>query len=63
MENLVPDIPENVWSSIRDLMDRDPGWQEILRQWTPASRMEEFHCYCQWYFQHYGADPFDSQYE
>jgi len=58
--DVFPNIPEHIWSAIRDLMDRDPKWSEIRLQFAPSSRMEEFHCYCQWYFQFYGVDPFDS---
>ena len=55
--DLVPDIPEHVWSAILSLMD-SPPWNALIAnpEWQPESRMEIFHCYCQWYFQRYGSE-------
>ena len=54
-QELVADIPENIWSAIVSLMDF-PLWNKLMSDpsWHPESRTEVFHCYCQWWFKTHG---------
>ena len=55
MDDLIPDIPENIWSAIVSLMDF-PLWNKLVSDpsWNPESRTEVFRRYCQWWFQRHG---------
>ena len=52
---LTPDIPEHIWSAVRDFMERS-HWDIICayRDWHPKSRMESLKMYCDWYFACHG---------
>ena len=53
--NLVADLPEHIWSAIRDMLMESP-WAKTLTEATqPMSRSEALERYKEWYYRRYGS--------
>lgn len=54
-DELIPDIPEHIWSSILCFMEQE-RWNSRPDpcEYGATTRMEMFERFCEWYIGHYG---------